>query len=76
MDSFNFNKSFQSLQGSVTGLSAQFSPFAKRTQQLIQETLGNAEDRTQLPEEYLQLERKVDALKSVHEKLLFVTYVC
>lgn len=75
MDSFDFNKSFQSLQGSVTGFGAQFSPFAKRTQQLIQETLGNADEKTQLPEEYLQLESRVDALKSVHEKMLFVTYV-
>ena len=73
MSSFDFNKSFQSLQGSVSGLGAQFSPFAKRTQQLIQETLGNAEDKTQLPEEYLELERKVEALKTVHQKLLFVT---
>lgn len=73
MSNFDFNKSLQQLQGSVSGLGAQFSPFAKRTQQLISETLGNSEDKTQLPEEYLELERRVDALKAVHQKLLSVT---
>jgi hypothetical protein len=43
--SFDFNKSFQSLQGQVSGLSSSFSPFAKRTQRLIQEKLGNADEK-------------------------------
>ncbi|KAI9368245.1 hypothetical protein BJX61DRAFT_232928 [Aspergillus egyptiacus] len=54
-------------------LSANFSPFAARTQQLIREQLGQAEDRTQLPDEYIELEKRVDALKLVHQKLLQVT---
>ncbi|CAN6630785.1 hypothetical protein TRVA0_012S03114 [Trichomonascus vanleenenianus] len=73
MSGFDFNKSFQSLQGSVSGLSSSFTPFAKRTQRLIQEKLGNAEEKTELPEEYLELERRIDALKLVHTKLLQVT---
>lgn len=73
MSGFDFNKSLQSIQGSVSGLGAQFSPFAKRTQQLFQEAIGNADEKTQLPEEYLELERRVDALKTVHQKLLSVT---
>ncbi|KAJ5974431.1 hypothetical protein N7481_011641 [Penicillium waksmanii] len=53
--------------------SANFTPFAQRTQQLIKEQLGQAEDRTQLPDEYIELEKRVDALKLVHQKLLSVT---
>uniref|UniRef100_A0A060SYW0 ARAD1C03982p n=1 Tax=Blastobotrys adeninivorans TaxID=409370 RepID=A0A060SYW0_BLAAD len=75
MSNFDFNKSFQSIQGSVSGLSSSFTPFAKRTQRLIQEKLGNADEKTELPEEYLDLERRIDALKLVHQKLLSVTSV-
>ncbi|KAL4797027.1 BAR domain-containing family protein [Aspergillus venezuelensis] len=53
--------------------SANFSPFAARTQQLIREQLGQVEDKTQLPDEYIELEKRVDALKAVHQKLLQVT---
>ncbi|KAL4987225.1 BAR domain-containing family protein [Aspergillus falconensis] len=54
-------------------LSANFTPFAARTQQLIREQLGQVEDKTQLPDEYIELEKRVDALKLVHQKLLQVT---
>lgn len=53
--------------------SANFTPFAQRTQQMIKEQLGQAEDKTQLPDEYIELEKRVDALKLVHQKLLQVT---
>ena len=53
--------------------SASFTPFAQRTQQMIKEQLGQAEDKTQLPDEYIKLEKRVDALKLVHQKLLQVT---
>ncbi|EAS29431.3 BAR domain-containing protein [Coccidioides immitis RS] len=53
--------------------SATFSPFAARTQQFVKEQLGQAEDKTQLPDDYTELEKRVDALKSVHQKLLQVT---
>ncbi|KAL5336191.1 BAR domain-containing family protein [Aspergillus crustosus] len=53
--------------------SASFTPFAARTQQLIREQLGQIEDKTQLPDEYIELEKRVDALKLVHQKLLQVT---
>lgn len=75
MSGFDFNKSFQSLQGSVSGIGASFTPFAKRTTRLLQEKLGNVEDKTELPEEYLQLEARVDALKIVHQRLLSVTSI-
>lgn len=33
------------------------------------------ESKTQLPPDYLELEKRVDALKTVHQKMLAVTYV-
>jgi hypothetical protein len=45
MSGFDFNKSFQSLQGSVSGIGSSLSPFVKRNTRLIQEKLGNAEDK-------------------------------
>lgn len=61
--------------GDLVSDSANFTPFAARTQQLIREQLGQVEDKTQLPAEYIELEKRVDALKLVHQKLLQVTCV-
>ena len=33
------------------------------------------DSKTQLPPDYLELEKRVDALKTVHQKMLAVTYV-
>ncbi|KAI9677769.1 MAG: hypothetical protein M1829_002541 [Trizodia sp. TS-e1964] len=52
---------------------ASFSPFATRTQQYVKEQFGQVEDKTQLPPDYLELEKRVDALKLVHQKMLQVT---
>ncbi|KAG5438659.1 hypothetical protein PCK2_000936, partial [Pneumocystis canis] len=60
--SINLNKTFSGI-----------SPLAKRTVQLVRQTIGTADDLTELPEEYLELERAVDSLKTVHVKLLGVT---
>ncbi|KAE8147454.1 hypothetical protein BDV25DRAFT_132079 [Aspergillus avenaceus] len=65
--------SMDKFQAFGKNISASFSPFAARTQQMIKEQLGQAEDKTQLPDEYLELEKRVDALKLVHQKLLQVT---
>ncbi|RKF58327.1 Protein GVP36 [Erysiphe neolycopersici] len=54
-------------------VSASFSPFAARTQQYMKEQLGQVEDKTQLPPDYIELEKRVDALKQVHQKMLQVT---
>ncbi|EEH18194.1 hypothetical protein PABG_00757 [Paracoccidioides brasiliensis Pb03] len=54
-------------------ISASFTPFAARTQQYVKEQLGQVEEKTQLPDDYIQLEKRVDALKLVHQKLLQVT---
>ena len=54
-------------------ISASFTPFAARTQQYVKEQLGAAEDKTQLPPDYIELEKRVDALKKVHTTMLQVT---
>ncbi|KAI3545524.1 bin/amphiphysin/Rvs domain for vesicular trafficking [Colletotrichum paranaense] len=66
MDFKNLGKSFTSFGSSIT-------PFASRTFQYTKEQLGQAEDKTQLPPDYIDLEKRVDALKQVHQKMLAVT---
>ncbi|ODQ66262.1 hypothetical protein NADFUDRAFT_82136 [Nadsonia fulvescens var. elongata DSM 6958] len=69
----SFTETTSSLKTNVTGLKDTITPFAQRTTRLIQEKLGNAEEITELPTEYVVLERKIDALKLVHQRLLLVT---
>ncbi|KAI7916921.1 bin amphiphysin rvs domain for vesicular trafficking [Pyricularia oryzae] len=66
MDFKNFGKN-------ITSLGASFTPFASRTFQYTKEQLGQVEDKTQLPPDYIDLEKRVDALKAVHQKMLAVT---
>ncbi|EYE97614.1 BAR domain-containing protein [Aspergillus ruber CBS 135680] len=40
---------------------------------MLKEQFGQVEDKTQLPDEYIELEKRIDALKLVHQKLLQVT---
>ncbi|KAI9795102.1 MAG: hypothetical protein M1816_000124 [Peltula sp. TS41687] len=54
-------------------ISASFTPFAARTQQYVKEQLGQVDDKTELPPDYVELEKRVDALKQVHQKMLQVT---
>ncbi|KAK5087678.1 BAR domain-containing protein [Exophiala xenobiotica] len=49
------------------------TPFAQRSIHSVKEQLGQTGDKTQLPPEYVELEKRVDALKEVHQKLLAVT---
>ncbi|KAL2267624.1 hypothetical protein VTJ83DRAFT_4901 [Remersonia thermophila] len=69
MDGFNF----KGLQKSLTSLGGQITPFATRTFQYTKEQLGQVDDKTQLPPDYIDLEKRVDALKAVHQKMLAVT---
>ncbi|KAI9761103.1 MAG: hypothetical protein M4579_001255 [Chaenotheca gracillima] len=52
-----------------------FQAFGKNitTQQYVKEQFGQAEDKTTLPPDYVELEKRVDALKQVHQKMLQVT---
>ncbi|KAI0020229.1 BAR domain-containing family protein [Xylariomycetidae sp. FL0641] len=71
MDNFKaFGNSFGS---SLSNIGSQITPFASRTFQYTKEQLGQADDRTQLPPDYIDLEKRVDALKAVHQKMLAVT---
>jgi len=68
MDKFSaFGKNISSAFNSTV------SPFAQRSQQYIKEQFGTVDDKTQLPADYVELEKRVDALKQVHQKLLAVT---
>ncbi|KAI9246090.1 Bin/amphiphysin/Rvs domain for vesicular trafficking-domain-containing protein [Phascolomyces articulosus] len=67
------------LDGFAT-LSSKFNPFAQKlgkgigqVRQYAQERLGTAEGITELPEEYKELEKRVDALRSVYVNLLKVS---
>ncbi|KAH8879678.1 hypothetical protein GQ53DRAFT_671506 [Thozetella sp. PMI_491] len=64
---------FKGLQKSLTTFGGQITPFASRTFQYTKEQLGQADDKTQLPPDYIDLEKRVDALKAVHQKMLAVT---
>ncbi|KAF2403389.1 hypothetical protein EJ06DRAFT_526989 [Trichodelitschia bisporula] len=54
-------------------ISAAVMPGFARTQQFVKERLGQADDKTELPPDYLELEKRIDALKAVHQKMLSVT---
>ncbi|OTB06318.1 hypothetical protein M426DRAFT_319052 [Hypoxylon sp. CI-4A] len=64
---------FKAFGNSLSTIGSQFTPFASRTFQYTKEQLGQAEDKTQLPPDYIDLEKRVDALKQVHQKMLTVT---
>ncbi|KAF8536005.1 hypothetical protein BDD12DRAFT_918511 [Trichophaea hybrida] len=66
MDMSRFQNFGKTITSSIT-------PFAARTTQFMRETLGQADDKTQLPSDYLELEKRVDALKQVHQQLLAIT---
>ncbi|CAJ0875188.1 8454_t:CDS:2 [Entrophospora sp. SA101] len=54
---------------------SKFTLINKSIGQMLAEKLGTAEDVTELPAEYLELERKVDALHAIHTNLLHVTNI-
>ncbi|KAI9478599.1 MAG: Bin/amphiphysin/Rvs domain for vesicular trafficking-domain-containing protein [Benjaminiella poitrasii] len=67
------------LDGLAT-ISSKINPFTQRigkglgqVRQYAQEKFGTAEDITELPEEYKELEKRVDALQQIHQNFLKVT---
>ncbi|KAF7560777.1 hypothetical protein G7046_g3363 [Stylonectria norvegica] len=69
---------FTNIGKNLSTFGAQITPFASRTFQYTKEQLGQAEDKacrheTQLPPDYIDLEKRVDALKQAHQKMLAVT---
>ncbi len=61
------------LRSFTTAVSGSVTPFAARSQQWFKEQTGNAEAKTELPHDYVELEVRVDALKATHQKLLAAT---
>ncbi|KAI9167256.1 Protein GVP36 [Paramyrothecium foliicola] len=64
---------FKAFGKNLSDFGAQITPFASRTFQFTKEQFGQTEDKTQLPPDYIDLEKRVDALKQAHQKLLAVT---
>ncbi|KAJ2969409.1 hypothetical protein NUW58_g9996 [Xylaria curta] len=64
---------FKAFGNSLSHIGSSITPSLSRTFQYTKEQLGQAEDKTQLPPDYIDLEKRVDALKQVHQKLLAVT---
>ncbi|KAK9760394.1 BAR domain-containing protein, partial [Basidiobolus ranarum] len=58
----------------VNPWTAKVSQSFGQAKQLAQEKLGNAEV-TQLPAEYLELEKKVDAIRNLHLSMLKISKV-
>lgn len=56
-------------------LSANLPTIAQSTQRLVQEKFGQVTDISQLPQEYLELEQKIDALKLIYEHFLKITSI-
>lgn len=69
----NLGQTFSGIGNTVGSFGSQFTPFASRTFQSTKEMLGQTDDKTQLPPDYIDLEKRVDALKQVHQKMLAVT---
>jgi hypothetical protein len=71
LPSLNLNMDkFRAFTNQVT---SQVTPFAARSQQWIKEQTGSVAEKTELPHDYLELEVRVDALKTTHQKLLAAT---
>ncbi|ODV61332.1 Gvp36p [Ascoidea rubescens DSM 1968] len=75
---FSFDSISRSIQGigtQVQGFGSQVIPSVKRTQRLIEEKLGNVNDVSQLPQDYVDLEKKIDSIKLIYNKLLNITMI-
>ncbi|KAF5025190.1 hypothetical protein F66182_2766 [Fusarium sp. NRRL 66182] len=68
----DFGNSFGNF-GKNISFGASITPFASRTFQYTKEQFGQTDDKTQLPPDYIDLEKRVDALKQAHQKMLSVT---
>lgn len=61
---------FKNFTSSVTPISQRLTQRFGTLNQQARERFGGADDITELPEEYRQLEQRVDALKSAHAALV------
>ena len=56
-------------------LSTNLPTIAQSTQRLVQEKFGRVTDISQLPQEYLELEKKIDTLKLIYDHFLKITSI-
>ncbi|KAG0164243.1 hypothetical protein DFQ28_010648 [Apophysomyces sp. BC1034] len=77
---FNTNAILNNTLDGFANLGSKFNPFAQKlgkglgqVRQYAQERLGTAENITELPQEYKDLEKRVDILRNTHINLLKVT---
>lgn len=84
MSSFNsfassWTKKLEEISSTVSQktqeLSTNLPSFAQSTQRLVQEKFGQVTDISQLPQEYLELEKKIDTLKLINEHFLKITSI-
>ncbi|KAF9973784.1 hypothetical protein BGZ73_002972 [Actinomortierella ambigua] len=64
---------FRALSQQLNPLAAKLNKQFGQVKQFAQEKMGTAEDLTELPQEYKDLEKRVDALRAMHTNLLRVT---
>lgn len=68
-----FTKTISSLQEEATKQINDLTPIAKRTARFVSEKLGSIDDISELPEEYINLEKKCDLLKEMYNRFLIIT---
>ncbi|KAG7831734.1 hypothetical protein KL919_000693 [Ogataea angusta] len=61
------------LEKEVSTLNSNISPLLKRTTRSLQERFGSIDDISELPQEYKDLEKRVDNLKVFYKKVLTIT---
>lgn len=73
--SSSITQKFQELSTKTQEMTSNIPNVAQNTQRRVQEKLGNVTDISQLPDEYLKLESKIDTMKDVYEHFLRVTTI-
>ncbi|KAH3664051.1 hypothetical protein OGAPHI_004765 [Ogataea philodendri] len=69
----SFQDNLVNLEKEVSSLNSNLSPILKRTTRSLQERFGSIDDISELPQEYKDLEKRVDNLKVFYKKLLSIT---
>ncbi|KAF9318236.1 hypothetical protein BG000_009938 [Podila horticola] len=64
---------FKAFSSQLNPLAAKLGKQFGQVKQFAQEKMGTAEDITELPQEYKDLEKRVDALRNTHTNLLRIT---
>lgn len=84
MSSFNnfastWGKKLEEISSTVSQKAGEISTnlpaMAQSTQRMVREKLGQVTDISQLPQEYLELEKKMDSLKAINEHFLQITSI-